>query len=115
MWLPEPSTQCHCVSLSQSGQEGARRFQRFSACPLPQAATRCVKPSGGPGVVVCDGWAEGLIVRLMYGTGMRVSEALRLRIQDLGFDRNEIAVLAGKGDKDRRVPLPTSLKAELHQ
>jgi integron integrase len=59
--------------------------------------------------------AEGLIARLMYGTGMRVSEALRLRVQDLAFDRNEIMVWAGKGDKDRRVPLPASLKAELYQ
>ena len=46
---------------------------------------------------------------------MRVSEALRLRVQDLAFDRNEITVRAGKGDKDRRVPFPASLKAELYQ
>jgi len=59
--------------------------------------------------------AEGLIARLMYGTGMRVSEVLRLRVQDLAFDRNEIMVRAGKGDKDRRAPLPASLKSELHQ
>ncbi|MFP3870483.1 MAG: integron integrase, partial [Syntrophobacteria bacterium] len=59
--------------------------------------------------------AEGLLARLLYGTGMRVSEALRLRVQDLAFDRNEITVRAGKGDKDRRVPLPASLKAELYQ
>jgi integron integrase len=58
---------------------------------------------------------EDLIARLMYGTGMRVSEALRLRVQDVAFDRNEILVRAGKGDKDRRVPLPASLKAELFQ
>ena len=49
----------------------------------------------------------------MYGTGMRVSEALRLRVQDLSFDRNEILVRAGKGDKDRRVPFPASLKGRL--
>ena len=59
--------------------------------------------------------AEGLIARLLYGTGMRVSEALRLRVQDLAFDRNEITVRAGKGDKDRRVPFPASLKTELYQ
>ncbi|MBW1701622.1 MAG: tyrosine-type recombinase/integrase [Deltaproteobacteria bacterium] len=34
--------------------------------------------------------AKGLLARLIYGTGMRVSEALRLRVQDLAFDRNEI-------------------------
>jgi len=58
---------------------------------------------------------EALLARLLYGTGMRVSEALRLRVQDLAFDRNEIMVRAGKGDKDRRVPLPGSLKAALQQ
>jgi len=58
---------------------------------------------------------EALLARLMYGTGMRISEALRLRVQDLSFDRNEIMVRAGKGDKDRRVPFPASLKAALQQ
>ena len=56
---------------------------------------------------------EGLVVRLLYGTGMRVSEGLRLRVQDVNFDRSEITVRAGKGDKDRRVPFPKSLKDPL--
>jgi integron integrase len=59
--------------------------------------------------------AEGLVARLLYGTGMRISEALRLRVQDLAFDRNEITVRSGKGDKDRPVPFPASLKSELYQ
>ena len=58
---------------------------------------------------------ENPLARLLYGTGMRVSEALRLRVQDLAFDRNEITVRAGKGDKDRLVPFPASLKTELYQ
>jgi len=41
---------------------------------------------------------EGLVTRLMYGTGMRVNEALGLRVQDLAFDRSEITV-HGKGNK----------------
>jgi integron integrase len=56
---------------------------------------------------------EGLVIRLLYGTGMRISEALRLRVQELSFDRNEITVRQGKGGKDRRTPLPTGLKPEL--
>ncbi len=58
---------------------------------------------------------EGLVVRLLYGTGMRIAECLRLRVQDISFDRNEITVRGGKGDKDRRVPLPTSLRDALRE
>ena len=43
---------------------------------------------------------------LMYGAGLRLSETLRLRIKDVDFDRHEIVVRAGKGDKDRRTVLP---------
>ena len=56
---------------------------------------------------------ESLILRLLYGTGMRISEALRLRIQDLHLDRKEITVRAGKGNKDRRVPFPDSIREDL--
>jgi integron integrase len=53
-----------------------------------------------------------LCATLMYGSGLRVSECMSLRVQDIGFDRREIWVRAGKGDKDRRVPLPiTAIEA----
>lgn len=54
-----------------------------------------------------------LAVRLLYGTGMRLMEGLRLRVKDVDFDRNAIVVRQGKGDKDRVVMLPQSLVAEL--
>ena len=47
-----------------------------------------------------------LCATLMYGSGLRVSECVSLRVKDIDFDRSEITVRAGKGDKDRRVPLP---------
>lgn len=47
-----------------------------------------------------------LICQLLYGAGLRITEALRLRIQDLDFDRREITVRSGKGGKDRRTVLP---------
>ena len=56
---------------------------------------------------------EQLICKIMYGTGMRVSEALRLRIQDLNLDRKEITVKGGKGNKDRRVPFPDTIRNPL--
>jgi len=47
-----------------------------------------------------------LCASLMYGSGLRLSECTGLRVKDIDFDRGEIMVRAGKGDKDRRVPLP---------
>lgn len=58
---------------------------------------------------------EGLIARLLYGTGMRLSEGLSLRVKDIDFDRHAIVVRSGKGDKDRVVMLPRSLAPALRQ
>lgn len=49
-----------------------------------------------------------LCAMLMYGSGLRVSECMSLRVKDVDFDRQQILVRSGKGDKDRRVPLPVS-------
>ena len=54
-----------------------------------------------------------LIAKLLYGTGMRLNEALSLRVLDLDFDQNEIIVRHGKGDKDRHVMIPQKLVPEL--
>jgi integron integrase len=50
---------------------------------------------------------------LMYGAGLRIAECVSLRIKDLDFDRAEIVVRGGKGDKDRRTPLPLICRSEL--
>jgi len=52
---------------------------------------------------------DGLLARLLYGTGLRLMEALRLRVKDVDFARNEIAVRNGKGGHDQRTVLPASL------
>ena len=54
-----------------------------------------------------------LIVRLLYGTGMRLLECLRLRMKDVEFSRREIVVREGKGNKDRVTMLPDSLADRL--
>jgi integrase len=46
---------------------------------------------------------------LLYGTGMRLMECIRLRVKDIDFARNSIIVREGKGNKDRRVPMPQRL------
>lgn len=57
----------------------------------------------------------GLLARLLYGTGMRLMEGLRLRVKDVDFDRRSIIVREGKGGKDRVVMLPQSLREALHE
>lgn len=54
-----------------------------------------------------------LPLRLLYGTGMRLMELLRLRVKDVDFERNQIMVRGGKGDKDRATMLPERVKADL--
>jgi integron integrase len=57
--------------------------------------------------------APNLVCRLLYGTGMRLLEGLRLRIKDIDFERNEIIVREGKGGRDRHTVLPASLREPL--
>lgn len=54
-----------------------------------------------------------LMAGLLYGTGMRLMECIRLRVKDVDFGRGEIVVRDGKGGKDRRVPLPLRLREPL--
>ena len=56
---------------------------------------------------------ERLVGELLYGTGLRVIEAVRLRVKDLDFARSEIMVRDGKGRKDRITMLPRSLGERL--
>lgn len=74
------------------GSEPAKRGQR-----LPEVLSRAevqvllAEVQGTP----------GLIARLLYGTGLRLLEGLRLRVKDLDFERGQGVVRGGKGDKDR--------------
>ena len=52
---------------------------------------------------------QHLIASLLYGTGMRLMEGLRLRVKDVDFEYRQIAVRDGKGHKDRLTMLPNSL------
>lgn len=62
------------------------------------------------------GYPTNLIVRLLYGCGLRVTEPLNLRIKDVDLDNGRICLIAAKGRKDRVVALPCSLVEELrHQ
>lgn len=58
----------------------------------------------------------GLVIRLLYGTGMRLLEGCRLRVKDVDLERREILIRDGKGAKDRVTILPESLRQPIiHQ
>jgi integrase len=57
--------------------------------------------------------AHQLAVKLLYGCGLRISEGLRLRIQDVDFGQGRVFIRDGKGGKDRTVVLPESLRGSL--
>lgn len=54
-----------------------------------------------------------LVALLLYGSGLRILDALRLRIQDVDGARMELLIRHGKGGKDRRTMLPAAARAEL--
>jgi integron integrase len=56
-----------------------------------------------------------LIAKIMYGSGLRTSEVISLRVKDIDFDQDMILVRSGKGGKDRRTVLSDSIQSELHE
>ncbi len=56
---------------------------------------------------------QRVMAELMYATGARIIELVRLRVKDIDFERNQITIREGKGEKDRTVPLPAELIDDL--
>jgi integron integrase len=91
--------------------------------PWLDNVTRAKKPQRLPTVLTrmeiqsllarLDDNVEGLIVRLLYGTGMRLMEAVRVRVKDMDLSMRQIVVRDGKGAKDRVTVLPDSLLESL--
>ncbi len=86
--------------------------------PWLDGIVRAKKPQRLPVVLTRDEAAallgemtgtHALMASLLYGTGMRLMECVRLRVKDVDFVRGEILVREGKGGKDRRTMLPRSL------
>ena len=84
----------------------ARRSERFPVVLTIQEVRALIGRMNG---------TSQLIARLLYGTGMRVLEGLRLRVKDLDFDSGELVVRSGKGNKDRTTMLPRVLWTALRQ
>ena len=100
-------------------------YKEVLAQPLPwlDGLMRAKKPERLPTVLTVnetqavlssmEGTA-GLMARLLYGTGMRLMECVRLRVKDVDFGMSQIVVRDGKGYKDRVTMLPQSLIEPLH-
>ena len=58
---------------------------------------------------------QRIMAELMYATGMRIIELVRMRVKDVDFDRNQITIREGKGNKDRTAPLPAELVEDLRK
>jgi integron integrase len=66
-------------------------------------------------LLACMLGEEALVARLLYGTGMRLAEGLKLRVKDIEFERRAIIVRDSKGGKDRVVMLPDALAGPLRE
>lgn len=99
-------------------------YKEVLAIQLPwlENLTRAKRPTRLPTVLSRDevhavlGRMEGvygLMARLLYGTGMRLMECVRLRVKDVDFGRGEILIRDGKGGKDRVTMLPNALAVDL--
>jgi integrase len=84
----------------------AKRPKRLPAVLSRSDVMRVLRALNGP---------HKLVAYTLYGTGMRLMEALRLRIKDIDFNYNQIIVREGKGNKDRVTILPESLKDPLNR
>ena len=56
-----------------------------------------------------------LVVKLLYGCGLRLFECLKLRVQNFNFEEDMLSIQDGKGKKSRTVPIPRSIAAELQE
>jgi integron integrase len=83
----------------------ARRPKRLPTVLTKSEAARVLSAMSGP---------TQLMAKLLYGSGLRVLECVRLRVKDIDFEQRCVIVRDGKGEKDRVTMLPDSLVAPLH-
>ncbi len=91
---------------------------------LPLNAVRAKRPKRLPTVltrdealrvIACLSGTHQLMTKLLYGSGLRLMECVRLRVKDLDFEQRIITVRDGKGMKDRITVLPDSLSSPLQE
>ncbi|EHR70809.1 site-specific recombinase XerD [Burkholderiales bacterium JOSHI_001] len=113
-WLADigrPQRDAH-LPVVLSHDEVARLLDALAAVGGPVLPVPPVSVAGATSPRV-SGVELQLLGQLLYGTGMRLMEGLRLRVKDIDFDRRAIIVREGKGFKDRVVMLPAALENPL--
>lgn len=99
----------HVLKIQLEEFQGFKRAKKYKPLPVvltEQEVKKVLDYTDG----IC-----GLIIRLMYGSGLRISEALRIRIKDLDFAYQQLLVRDGKGQKDRVTLIPESLLLPLRE
>ena len=89
--------------------EGIERARRSRKLPV------VFSPAEVKAILSAMTGTHRLMACLLYGSGMRISECLRLRVKDIDFGLNQISIRDGKGEKDRITLLPKSLVQTLHR
>ena len=99
----------HVIGREFDLLEGVKRAQRMPRVPvvLSKAEVGRLLTAVPP--------KYQLFFQFLYGTGLRLMEGLRLRVKDVDFERGQIIVRGGKGDKDRVTMLPESLRRAMQE
>jgi integron integrase len=92
------------IDLPDINSVRARRGPKLPVVLAPEETQKILAKTEG---------TIGLMLKLTYGAGLRVSELVRLRVQDIDFGNETLLVRSGKGDKDRATILPAKLVAGL--
>ncbi len=91
------------LQMPLSGAINAVRAERKVNLPVVLSRAEVAKV-----ISLVEGVAQ-LVVQLLYGSGLRIMESVRLRIKDVDLQMKQITVRSGKGEKDRFTTLPVSL------
>jgi len=125
-FLSHLATEDHVASNTQNQALAALLFlyRHVLEVPFPkiESLIRAKKPERLPVVLTRDEvrsvlsrmeGASRLVALFLYGSGLRLMEALRLRVKDLDLARNQVLVRDGKGNKDRRTMIALGMQAPL--
>jgi integron integrase len=126
-FLTDLAVRGNVASATQNQAFHALRFLYGQVLEQPVQGVNAVRAKRPPRVPVVLTVAEArqviglmsgptqLVVKLMYGSGLRLMEALRLRVQEVDFKMLEVVVREGKGFQDRLTPLAVSMVAALQE